>query len=177
MRKLVLISSFLMFLFCSEKKTETITTDSQPEVIADEIEYSDSLNTIIYDEEDQHVTESADTESVLKDLSGKHSLSLQWISWEKPGVVNFTKTAPREYKISGSQQRGKDYLKIDGEIQQISDEELQFEGTIETFVENNGGKCLRTGPQLFLVTQNRKYWRLQNMTECFGLTDYVDIYF
>ena len=29
----------------------------------------------------------------------------------------------------------------------------------------------------FRVTQNRKYWRLQQMEVCDGLTDYVDIYF
>ena len=78
---------------------------------------------------------------------------------------------------AGIQKKGKDYVKIEGQIIQISNEELNFEGTIETFVGNNGGKCLRTGPQLFLVTQNRKYWRLQSMEECFGLTDYIDIYF
>jgi len=36
---------------------------------------------------------------------------------------------------------------------------------------------VRSGPMEFLVTQDRKYWRLQDMVACDGLTDYVDIYF
>lgn len=102
---------------------------------------------------------------------------MQWISWDKPGTINLKKIEHNKYHVSGIQKKGDDYLKIEGQIIQFSPHELSFEGTIETFVKANGGKCLRTGPQTFLATQNRKYWRMQNMVECFGLTDYVDIYF
>ena len=30
---------------------------------------------------------------------------------------------------------------------------------------------------VFAITQNRKYWRLQQMESCGRLTDYVDIYY
>lgn len=191
MRKLVLISSFLTFLYCSDKKTESVTTDTNRENTAQKDREIDSLKNVIASKELEEAKEAAQNSADenpspseenpqpdgLRNLSGKHSLTLQWIGWDRPGSVMFTKTGPAQYKISGNQKNGKDYLRIEGVVHQISDSELQFEGTIETFVESNGGKCLRTGPQQFLVTQNRKYWRLQNMTECFGLTDYVDIYF
>lgn len=190
MRKMMLIATFLGFLYCSDKKETTVTTDTTSESISQKDREIDSLKAVIADKENQEQTDAsedanqtpeespADSESNdLRDLSGKHALTLQWISWADPGTVLFTRTGPAQYKIVGSQKIGKDYVNIDGIIRQTSNEELDFEGTIETFVENIGGKCLRTGPQLFLVTKNRKYWRLQNMTECFGLTDYIDIYF
>ena len=37
--------------------------------------------------------------------------------------------------------------------------------------------CLRDGTYEFRVTGRRRYWRLQQMEACDGLTDYVDIYF
>lgn len=111
------------------------------------------------------------------DLSGDHALTLQWISWDVPGKINFTKTGDKTYKVAGQQRKGNDYLSMEGVITQLSPKHLRFEGTIETDIKANGGKCVRTGVQDFLVTKNRKYWRLQNMEHCFGLTDYIDIYF
>jgi hypothetical protein len=42
-----------------------------------------------------------------------------------------------------------------------------------------GSPCVRTGPMTFAITQNRRYWRLQepHMVSCDGSTDYVDIFF
>ncbi len=189
MKKYALIATSLLMFSCAEKKTDTTDSSNQTHVPAEINSETDSLKTAISENENDTIlsedrygeTEESDvtgsSNSDLRDLSGKHSLTLQWISWDKPGTVNFRKTGDGKYSISGIQKKGKDYVKIEGQIIQISNEELNFEGTIETFVGNNGGKCLRTGPQLFLVTQNRKYWRLQSMEECFGLTDYIDIYF
>jgi hypothetical protein len=42
---------------------------------------------------------------------------------------------------------------------------------------NNGKPCERYGKMLFKITQNRKYWRLQEMQSPCGIeTDYVDIF-
>jgi hypothetical protein len=36
---------------------------------------------------------------------------------------------------------------------------------------------VRDGSYEFRITGRRRYWRLQQMEQCDGLTDYVDIYF
>ena len=115
--------------------------------------------------------------------AGKHNFTLQWISWDTPGSVSIQPAEDGWFSIDGGQKsrQKKDYITINGMIRQISQTELQFEGEIKSVVEtNNGGKpCIKIGSQIFKTTQNRKYWRLQDMINCEGgmLTDYVDIYF
>ena len=183
MKKYLVLGMAMMVFSCSKKES---TTSTQPKAVEKETIFVEKPVQNINPENEPNPSSippqetnphNENEDSGLKDLSGKHPLTLQWISWDKPGTVNFKKTGEDEYHVSGSQKRGSDYLKIEGKMTQISEKELAFEGTIETNIKSNGGKCLRTGPQTFLVTQNRKYWRMQNMVECFGLTDYVDIYF
>ena len=114
---------------------------------------------------------------------GKHSLSLQWISWEELGEADVKHLGDNKYSVSGEQRnpQNDDYLKIDGTLEAVSKTELIFNGTVETKSEsvNNGEPCLKKGEQRFLSTQNRKYWRMQDMENCEGgmVLDYVDIYF
>lgn len=117
-------------------------------------------------------------------LSGKHPLTLQWISWDFPGSALITEGEDGWYKISGQQidrKNSQNYLKIKGKIRPLTAKELEFEGTIETKVQtiNAGKPCIRTGRKIFRATGTRKYWRLQDMINCEGgtVTDYVDIYF
>ena len=190
MKKFIIASLSILIISCSEKKTETVTENNSSEVIDDQNREIDSLKGIISENENGSENENPTPnetpneapgetvdESELPDLSGKHNLTLQWISWDNPGTITFTKIGVFKYRVSGGQKKGNDYLKIEGEIEHATNDQLLFEGTIETNIDANGGKCLRTGRQIFLATKNRKYWRMQNMVECFGLTDYVDIYF
>ena len=183
MKNYLAIGLALLAISCSKKETSTQNASKTPEketVFIERSSQNEVANPISATDSVESASITETTETVrpeMKDLSGKHPLTLQWISWDRPGTVNFKKVGLNQYEISGNQTNGSDYLRIKGHITQISDQELQFEGSIETNVASNGGKCLRTGSQMFLVTQNRKYWRLQNMVECFGLTDYVDIYF
>jgi hypothetical protein len=114
---------------------------------------------------------------------GKHDFTLQWISWDEPGSVMIQPAEDGWYSIEGGQksQRNNDYITITGGIKKVSETELLFKGEIKSVVaSNNGGKpCIKTGSKIFKTTQNRKYWRLQDMINCEGglLTDYVDIYF
>lgn len=192
MKKFLALAAGMLLFSCS--KTETTTQSATPEkqtthivketvvvekpVVNPHDEFGEGPIPPDEGNQENGTEEPQNNESSsLKNLSGNHNLTLQWISWDKPGNINFKKIGENKYKVSGNQKRGADYLKVEGEITQISNTELAFEGTIETKIASNGGKCLRTGPQTFLVTQNRKYWRMQNMEHCFGLTDYVDIYF
>ena len=111
------------------------------------------------------------------DIAGKHALTLQWISWDRPGSVMITKGNGEWYKISGKQQERGQYLRINGKIRVVTAKQLEFDGVIETLAPDSI-YCKREGLQTFLSTKNRKYWRLQNMLNCDGIiTDYVDIYF
>lgn len=194
--------AFMILVFslysCEKEKTiekeKTVVIDTktsnQEKIIADKNREIDSLKKIISDK--NQVNSPKDTISPpinnpvvkpstgLKDLSGKHSLTLQWISWEKPGTVLFKKIAKGKYKVSGSQKLKNDYLKIEGTITQVTDLELTFDGTIRyrSAIINNGEECVKTGKQMFLSINKRKYWRMQNMLNCdANSTDYVDIYF
>jgi hypothetical protein len=113
--------------------------------------------------------------------AGTYPITLQWISWDKPGQASVTPAGKIWYNISGRQINDKrEYLNIEGRIRRISEKELEFEGTVETRTQdNNGGKpCIKKGTQRFLAKGNRTYFRMENMENCEGnnLVDYVDIY-
>ncbi|MBR4924192.1 MAG: hypothetical protein IKZ61_00390 [Prevotella sp.] len=126
------------------------------------------------------VTQKARTPEQM--VIGRHMLSLQWISWDYFGSCNITKEADGKLRCKGEQlsRENDDYLRIDGEITIVDAKHLIFNGTIASKIYHiNGGKeCLREGTFDFEATQNRKFWRLQQMENpCDPCTDYVDIYF
>ena len=114
-------------------------------------------------------------------FTGKHALTLQWISWDQPGSVTIIPAENGWYTITGRQAKNDDYLRITGRIKPVNEKELEFEGEIETRVShlNNGEPCLKTGKKIFKATGSRQYWRLQDMSNCENSStlDYVDIYF
>lgn len=119
-------------------------------------------------------------------IKGRHKLSLQWISWDDFGYIDFKRIGDKVYKVDGFQDGNKSngecdncYLKINGEISQISENVLSFTGKIESSVYHiqNGTPCIKEGTFEFKSVGGRKYWRCQNMNGCDGVTDYIDIYF
>lgn len=121
-------------------------------------------------------------------LRNNSGLTLQWISWDYRGHLDVTQDGAL-VRLRGSQ-NGSDAppgakdaasgrLELDGVVTDIASDHFSFDGTITIIDAPDAGRdCIRTGPMLFQITQNRKYWRLQNMEACGdGLTDYVDIYF
>jgi len=147
---------------------------------------NDSLKKLLAIQKDTHKiakeTEKIDRSSKINTGKGRHPITLQWISWDKPGYVDVSPLANGWYTISGKQTSddGNNYLKIDGKIRRVSKKELEFNGAIETLISsnNNGEVCIKEGKQMFFAKGNRKYFRLQNMTNCEGgmLVDYIDIY-
>lgn len=114
-------------------------------------------------------------------LLGSHRLSLQWISWDYFGKAIVTDQKGK-LVIRGIQRskESQDFVKMDGVITEVDAKEFRFNGIIETKVShnNNGEICKREGQMTFKITQNRKYWRLQEMQSPCGIeTDYVDIFF
>lgn len=147
---------------------------------------NDSLSAMV--EKSQRTYEGDTIQTLPKTLpkapsptfAGKHDLTLQWISWDKPGSVIITTADDGWYTIKGGQTNNEAYLRIDGKIKPLTERELEFEGKIEHNVHAavDGKPCVRTGKQVFKATGTRQYWRLQNMLSCDGTTtDYVDIYF
>lgn len=127
-------------------------------------------------------TESTTSES---SLSGKHSLTIQWISWDYPGEITFVDIGNSKYEVDGFQKgRPSDecsdcYLKVKGIIEEITPKRLRFTGKIESSIHfiQDGKPCIKEGTFDFVSTKNREYWRCLNMSGCDGVTDYVDIYF
>lgn len=114
-------------------------------------------------------------------LVGKHKLNLQWIGsdkWSEFGNLKVVDLQGMMF-IRGEQIKGDDYLQIDGKILNIENKQFTFQGKIITRVShiNNGDSCKRDGEMIFKITENRKYWRLQQMkSPCDTVTDYVDIF-
>jgi hypothetical protein len=114
-------------------------------------------------------------------LVGTHRFSLQWISWDHFGKAVVTDQKGK-LLIRGEQRSktGKDFVRINGVITEVDAKEFKFNGTIDVKVESNasGKLCKREGEMTFKITQNRRYWRLQEMqSPCGDETDYVDIFF
>jgi len=106
-------------------------------------------------------------------------LSLQWISWDYRGRLRVSETGGRVH-LSGSQaaRGGAGRLELDGDVIEIGARSFTFRGRIAiTDTPDAGRECLREGTYEFRITGRRRYWRLQEMEQCDGLTDYVDIYF
>jgi hypothetical protein len=122
-----------------------------------------------------------DSPTAAKKLVGKHKLNLQWIGSDNWVEFGNLKVTDRQglMLISGNQAKGEDYLHVNGKIVRIEDKQFTFQGKIVTQVShmNKGEACERDGEMIFKITENRKYWRLQQMqSPCDIATDYVDIF-
>lgn len=111
-------------------------------------------------------------------LVGKHKIRLQWLN--KTGVAEIFEENGI-LKIKGEHLEKDGHLKVNGEVKYINDKELIITGTVSTqsSIVNNGEVCKREGSFNFKSTKGRKYWRMQQMSNCEGnrVVDYVDIFF
>ena len=117
--------------------------------------------------------------AALARLRRNAGITLQWISWDYRGRVRVSEAAGLVH-LSGSQHArgGAGRLELDGDVVEIGAGSFTFRGHIAIVDTPDPGRaCMRDGDFEFRITQNRHYWRLQQMEQCDGLTDYVDIYF
>jgi len=132
------------------------------------------VKTILFENEKKEIAK-------LKIL-GNHQLTLQWISWDYTGVVKIEKIN-NLIECSGQQLSKEhlgDFLKINGFVDIINENEFILNGTIITKIHhiNNGNECLRKGNFHFRAIGERKYWRMkEQLNPCEPVTDYIDIYF
>lgn len=117
--------------------------------------------------------------AALRRLQRNSGVTLQWISFESEarGHVRVS-NANGVVHLTGAQRNGDASVEIDGDVLRIERDRFFFRGRIDIRNTPDPGRtCAREGEFEFRVTQNRRYWRLQQMEACDGLTDYVDIYF
>jgi hypothetical protein len=117
--------------------------------------------------------------AALNRLRRNSGITLQWISFASParGHVYVAERAGLVH-LRGSQAGNGGTLILEGDVLSIDATSFTFRGTISIIdTPDRGRNCLRDGTFEFRVTQRRRYWRLQQMEACDGLTDYVDIYF
>ena len=134
------------------------------------------------DENGNFLMSEKQRETFVKNILGRHMCSLQWISWKDFGTVTISLDSDGTIYVKGGQKSktNSDYLDIDGTLTVINPLHLKFSGEIITCVDhiNNGNPVKRKGTYNFTVAGQRRYWRMQEMTNpddpC---CDYVDIYF
>jgi hypothetical protein len=118
-------------------------------------------------------------QAALARLRSNAGITLQWISWDHRGRLRVSEAAGLVH-LSGSQtaRSGTGRLELDGDVVEIGAGSFTFRGHIGiTDTPDSGRSCMRDGDFEFRITGRRRYWRLQQMEQCDGLTDYVDIYF
>ena len=134
------------------------------------------------DENGKFIMSEEQRETFVKNILGKHMCSLQWISWNDFGSVTIFQDSDKTVHVKGGQKSktNSDYLEIDGTLTIVNPLHLKFTGEIITCVDhiNNGKPVRRKGTYNFTVAGQRRYWRMQEMTNPKdGCCDYVDIYF
>ena len=134
------------------------------------------------DEKGNFIMSEQQRETFVKNILGKHMCSLQWISWKDFGSVTISQDSDGTVHVKGGQKSktNSGYLQIDGTLTVINPLHLQFTGEIITCVDhiNSGKPVKRKGTYNFTVAGQRRYWRMQEMTNPEdGCCDYVDIYF
>ena len=134
------------------------------------------------DENGNFIMSKRQRETFVKNILGKHMCSLQWISWKDFGSVTISQDSNKIIHVKGGQKSktNSDYLDIDGTLTVVNPLHLKFEGEIITCVDYiyNGKPVKRKGTYNFTVAGQRRYWRMQEMTNPDdGCCDYVDIYF
>ena len=113
----------------------------------------------------------------FKDWEGTHALTHDMISGK--GNLSFKKIGRDEYKISGENKSGSNFVKIEGTGEMRSDKHLSFEGTIKQSIsDNDNGKIdTRSGRKTFLSKDGGKTFRLQQSINSSGFSDQIIIKF
>lgn len=106
------------------------------------------------------------------DWSGEHKLTHNNI--DKNGTIKFNKTGRDEYLVSGEISSGKNSLKINGTMHQISEKFMNMDGEIIQNITADGAEFKRSDRNTF--KKENGFWRLQNKTNAAGFVDYIDIY-
>lgn len=163
MRKLIPVIVVLSVISC--KKSEEITDRK-----VDSAKIIDSINAVR-----TKINDSIRISRGYKNLEGMHILTHDMISGN--GKISFTKTGQDEYKISGENKRGSDFLKIEGTARMTSPKNLKFDGTItQSISDYDEGKLdIRKGKKNFSTKDGGKTFKLYESVNNAGFADKIII--
>lgn len=118
--------------------------------------------------------------AALRRLQANSGMTLQWIGFQtqrrghvrvrtNDGLITLTGS----HRLPGSPGE----VTLDGYVASIDQRAFTFVGRVVIRdTPDIGRECVRDGRMTFRITGKRRYWRMQEMEKCDGLTDYVDIY-
>ncbi len=163
MKKLFPILTLLLIISC-KKSEETLT----PKV--DSAKIIDSINLAR-----TKINDSILSSRSFKDLSGTHSLTHDQVNGS--GKISFTKIGQDEYKISGENKAGSNFVKIDGTAKMTSPKNLKFDGTITQSISDydNGKLDVRKGKKNFSTKDGGKTFKLYESVNNAGFGDKIII--
>ncbi|WP_241050356.1 hypothetical protein [Achromobacter xylosoxidans] len=117
------------------------------------------------------------SQAAYERLLHNSGISVQWLWTDARGKLNAVDDND-VVRLEGGHTNENGSVTIKGQVLSISADRFTFRGTILIVdAPDKGRRCERTGDYEFRATGKRKYWRLQQMEACGGLTDYVDIYY
>jgi len=163
MRKLISVI-VLLSIFSCKKSEETIT----PKV--DSVKIIDSIN-----KARTKINDSILSRRAFKDLSGTHTLTHDQVNGA--GKITFTKIGQDEYKISGENKEGSNFVKIEGSARMTSPKNLKFNGKItQSILDYDNGKLdVRSGKKNFSTNDGGKTFKLYEAVNNAGFGDKIII--
>jgi len=163
MKKLLSIFILLSIVSC-EKSAETVT----PKV--DSVKIIDSINLAR-----TKINDSILSSRSFKDLSGTHSLTHDQVNGA--GKITFTKIGQDEYKVSGENKSGSNFVKIEGNARMTSAKNLKFDGMITQSISDydNGKLDVRKGKKNFSTKDGGKTFKLYESVNNAGFGDKIII--
>lgn len=167
---LTVLAFTALLISCSKKETSSATNSNQ----ADSTKIIDSINAAR-----TKINDSIKSKNRFRDFSGKHTFTHNLIN--KKGSLNFEKVEGERdrYKVSGEIRSGKNYVTIDGTANVVSDNHVNFSGTLTQSISeyDNGKPYVRKKPKTFMSKDGGKTYRLQDMVNGSGFVDHIDIHF
>lgn len=121
------------------------------------------------------INDSILSSRAFKDLSGTHSLTHDQVSGA--GKISFTKIGQDEYKVSGENKNGNNFVKIEGNARMTSPKNLKFDGTITQSISDydNGKLDVRNGKKNFSTRDDGKTFKLHESVNNAGFADDIKI--
>lgn len=154
----------LLSIFSCKKSAETTTQK------VDGVKIIDSINTAR-----TKINDSILSSRAFKDLSGTHTLTHDQVNGS--GKISFTKIGQDEYKISGENKSGSNFVKIEGTARMTSPKNLKFDGTITQSISDydNGKLDVRKGKKNFSTKDGGKTFKLYESVNNAGFADKIMI--
>lgn len=163
MKKLIPILILLSIVACKKAEEKNHSRTDSTKII-------DSINAVR-----TKINDSILSSRAFKDLSGTHFLTHDQVKGS--GKITFTKVAQDEYKVSGGNKSGNNFVKIEGTARMTSPKNLKFDGTItQSILDYDNGKLdVRKGKRNFSTKDGGKTFKLYESVNNAGFGDKIII--